>query len=108
MADDFDLDALRKRMTDALNERGISYRAASLAAGLPAGYVHSMLTSDHEPQLGRLARVCSQNGISLPYVLFGVDLSPKMRELFEMVEKDPSILPAMMTLLQRTPNAEDS
>lgn len=54
---------------------GRSWRAVSLAAGLGPGYVFSVLKEGKDPTIGNLAKVCEAAGLSLSYVLFGVDLS---------------------------------
>jgi hypothetical protein len=99
MKNKHDIDAIRTRLKECLDESGISMRAASLAAGTGPGYVHSFLKEDTEPTITKLSEICSSNGISFSYVVFGIEMSPGVRRLLDALEKDPQKLESVLALL---------
>lgn len=92
-------DQIRNRLAHALQEAGLSKRAASLNAGVSAGYVHSILEGVAEPTVAKLARICEANNLSLAYVIFGVELSPDAQKLLQIAQSDPKKMESLLSLL---------
>lgn len=101
MSDDFDTQAIKDRLHQSLKDASISLRAASINAGVGTGYVQHLVTSDVEPSISKLATICEKNGISLAFVLLGLDLSPQKQRLLDLIEKDPSKLESLLVLLEK-------
>lgn len=89
MVAEYNLDGLRDRLREKLEESGVSMRKASLDAGLSESYVQSILSSGTEPTVMRLTKVCNAANISLAYVLFGFEASPETLEIIKLIETDP-------------------
>ena len=100
MSENLDLQKVRERLKSALEDAGVSMRAASIAAGFGPGYVHSIIDGT-EPTVTRLATVCEVNGISLAYVLFGFDITPETERLLSLMEDDQKARDGILTLLER-------
>ncbi|MEO1421326.1 MAG: XRE family transcriptional regulator [Pseudomonadota bacterium] len=103
MRAEFDIAAMRARLAEALKDSGISMRKASLNAGLGHGYVHSILNEGKEPTVQQLAKICSENDISLVHVLFGFEISPETEELMKLISSDPAKRDAILALLPTPP-----
>lgn len=78
------------RLGNALKERDMSAREVSLAAQLNAGYVHSILKTDRDPSIDHLRKVCKALGVSLSYVLFGIDLEGDQEETLNLLMSAPA------------------
>ena len=98
---------IQKRLAESLEKSGISMRAASRAAGLGNGYVHSMLKSDIEPSIKKLSHVCEKNNINLAYVLLGIDASKETLALIDLCEKSPDKRDAILKLLADPPQQHE-
>lgn len=96
-----DIHAIKARLRTKLDEAGITMRAASLAAGKGPGYVQNLLSSETDPTVSALLKVCNANNISFSYVVFGLEMTPEMRRLLDVVENDPEKLPALLALLSK-------
>ena len=79
----------RDRLERALKDRHISKRAASLAAEMGPGYVHSILSEGKEPTVENLIKVCVANGVSPTAVIFGYAVTPEIEELSRLYEAAP-------------------
>ncbi len=100
MDESYDIAAMRNRLKAKLDEAGLSMRAASINAGLGAGWVQATLQEDGpEPSIVKLAQMCAKNGISLPYVLFGFEMSSETRQILEMMESDPQKRDGLLALM---------
>ncbi|MDV4167787.1 helix-turn-helix transcriptional regulator [Rhodovulum sp. FJ3] len=99
MTSETDISGIKDRLRESLEKAGISMRAASVAAGLGPGYVHSLIKDGTEPTVSKLAQICSKNGISFAYVLLGVDMDPETRRLLELIEADPKRRANILALL---------
>lgn len=101
MTQNNEIDGMRARLAEKLAEAGVSGRAASEKAGLGAGYISSVLKNGQEPTVANLAKICAANGISLSYVIFGIEISPETRRLLDLMEKDPQATASILALLDR-------
>lgn len=79
----------RDRLKAALKDRNISKRAASLAAEMGPGYVHSILSEGKEPTIDNLVRLCEANSISPTFVIFGYSVTPEIEELTRLYQSAP-------------------
>lgn len=101
MDDQSDIQAIKARLRAKLEEAGITMRAASIAAGKGPGYVQNLLTSESDPTVTSLLRICKANNVNFAYVVFGIDVRPEMRRLLDAVQSDPQKLPAILALLAK-------
>ncbi|MEX5600728.1 helix-turn-helix domain-containing protein [Pseudophaeobacter sp. C1-32P7] len=100
MTGNFDIDAMRTRLGSALKEKGLSRRSVSLQAGLNPGFVHSILKEGKEPTVTSLAKVCDAAGLSLGYVLYGIELSQETEALVSLIEMNPEKRDSILALLR--------
>ncbi|MBM1556687.1 GIY-YIG nuclease family protein [Sulfitobacter mediterraneus] len=59
----------RKIVSDALIEKGLSMRGASLEAGLGKGYLHSVLIEGKDPTLDNFTKICGVLELSAAEVI---------------------------------------
>lgn len=101
MSETSDIHTIKARLRSKLEEAGTTMRAASLAAGKGPGYVQNLLSSETDPTVSALMKICNANNISFSYVAFGLEMTPETRRLLDIVEKDPEKLPALLALLSK-------
>lgn len=99
MTREFDIDAMRMRLEAALKAKGLSKRAVSLSSGHAAGYVHSILSEGKEPTVGSLAAVCDAAGLSLSFVMYGIDVTPETEALLLRIQANPEKRDSILDLL---------
>jgi transcriptional regulator with XRE-family HTH domain len=91
----------RKRLDAAVKQSGKSAREISLAAGRAHGYVYSLLNENKDPTISNLASVCEVIGVSVPYILHGVDITPAQADLLELLRSaDPETIQSVRQLLK--------
>jgi hypothetical protein len=66
-------------------DKDLSPRGVSLAAGMGAGYIHSILSEGKDPTIGHLMRVCDVVGVSLYYILYGVEMDQEFEEIIRLL-----------------------
>lgn len=93
------LDQMRQRLAQSLEERKVSWRAASLAAKCSPGYLHSVIKDGKEPTVAKLAQICTTNDIDLSYVLFGFEISEPTKKLIAAIEESPDKRDAILRLI---------
>lgn len=64
-------------------------RAVSIAAGCGPGYLHGILKDEKEPTIERLLRICSELGVSLTYVILGIELTQAQERLLLLLSDIP-------------------
>lgn len=96
----YDPEAMRERLANALKEKGISMRKASLDSGLSDTFLHGVLKLKRDPSVLNLAKVCDTLGLSLSYVMSGNDLSPEAEEVVRLLQDNPSKRTAILELLR--------
>lgn len=89
----------RDRLETSIKDDGRSLRDISLAAGLSHGYLHGILRDGKEPTIDRFSRICKAMGVSLPYVLLGVDVSESTLALIKEIERGGPRRDAILALL---------
>lgn len=102
----------RDRLAAALKRSGKSKRSVSLKANLGPGYVHSILVEGKDPTIDNLASVCREIGVSLSYVLYGVEMTPETEAIVRELERgSPARRESFLQLLLDSrppgPNASD-
>lgn len=95
----FDIDQMRTRLAQALKDRGLSKRSVSLKTELGPGYLHSILEENKQPSVGNLAKICSSVGVSLSYILYGIELSEETERLIALIEANPAKRDGILALL---------
>lgn len=74
----------RDRLKAEIVRQEQSMRAVSLKAGMKAGYVFSILSEGKDPGLTSLTNVCNALGVSLLRIVYGLDVTPEMEEVFQL------------------------
>lgn len=77
----------KQRLEIALEQSGMSLRAASLKAGRASSYLHGIVTQGKEPSMAALTDVAEALGVSATWLAFGVDLDAKAEELVAQFAK---------------------
>lgn len=90
----------RDRLNDALTSKGLSKRAASIAAGLGPGYVHSILAEGKDPSVDNLVAVCKVAGVSVAFVLYGIEMSPETERILRLLEVNPEARDGVLRILE--------
>lgn len=101
---DFDIDAMRTRLQDAYDQfnadTGRSMRSVSKGAGMGYGYLHSVLVEKKEPTISRLSALCDEMNVSLPWVMYGYNISPDSVKILSRLEKNPGKREGILKLLE--------
>jgi transcriptional regulator with XRE-family HTH domain len=71
------------RLRAAIERDGRSLREISMASGASPGYLHSLLNGTRAPTIDKLAAVVSALGISLTYILLGVEMDATAERLLK-------------------------
>lgn len=77
----------RDRLEAARKASGKSKRAVSIEADCAPGYYHGMITGKQEPGLERLMRIASVLNVSLPFLLYGMEIGPRQERLLRHFEQ---------------------
>jgi hypothetical protein len=93
-------DGWRDRLSASLIEKKRSKRSVSLQSGNAEGYVHSILVEGKEPTVDRLSQVCDALGVSLSFILYGLDVTPEDEEILSAIQESPAKRDAVLTLLR--------
>jgi len=94
-------DEWRARLKQELATQGKSMRGVSLEAGLAHGYVNSLLNEGKDPTIANLQAVCEVLGITLPYLLYGYNLTPALERLVALAAESPEKTRAVLDLFQK-------
>ncbi|WP_449043752.1 hypothetical protein [Paracoccus versutus] len=92
-------DDWKPRLDAAIAAAGLSHRGASLKAHLGAGYVHSILVEGKDPTVGKLMALCEAISASLPFILYGVDVTPEDAAILRKMKESPRKRDAVLELL---------
>lgn len=91
----------KARLSKGIKANKKSQRAVSIAAGLGTGYVNSLLKEGKDPSLENLIKVCEAAGLSLNYVLLGLDMDPETEEIIQLASSStPEKRKALLELLR--------
>lgn len=90
----------RDRLAEAIERDGRSQRAVSIAAGLGPGYINALFREGREPTVGHAIRVCEVLGISLSWLLYGIDMSPESEEILRLLEDHPDEREGILQILR--------
>jgi transcriptional regulator with XRE-family HTH domain len=92
----------RKRLQEAVDKSGKSMRAISLTAGCSASYLHGILKENKEPTLARLVKICSEIGVSVTYIILGIEMSPTHESLLLLMSDLPDAQQQLLLELARS------
>ena len=95
-------DEWRKRLREAVESSGKSLRAVSLAAGCSPGYLHGILSSNKEPTITRLVKLCAVLNVSFTYVAVGIAWSPTQERLLLLMSELPDEQKALLLDLAKS------
>lgn len=96
-------DGWKGRLAAGIKKNGKSKREVSLAAGMGPGYVHSVLKEGKDPTIDHLMKICEAAGLSLYYVLMGVQVSPETEAIIRMLETSETKRRGLAQLLLNEP-----
>ena len=98
-------DMWRERLALAMKERKLSMRDVSVKSGKGEGYLHSVLKDGKDPGIDNLITVCAVVGVSLPYILYGYDMSPATERIVRLLEENPAARDGVLQILtgQKSP-----
>ncbi|NBW13843.1 MAG: helix-turn-helix domain-containing protein [Caulobacteraceae bacterium] len=97
------IDGWKERLASAVQASGKSLRAISLAANAGPGYLFSVLNDGKDPSVEYLSRLCEALGVSLSYVLYGVNITPETERLMRLAEENPEARANLIAILERKP-----
>lgn len=88
----------RGRLVTALKQVNRSQRSVSMAVGNP-GLINSWLNEGKDPTIDNLLQVCREAGISLPFILYGLEIDARTEKFLLLLQGDPGKLDAAIRLL---------
>lgn len=71
----------RERLERARKAKKMSKRALSLAAGFNPGYYFALMADERDPAMDNIVKLADVLGLSLPYLLYGVEIGPDEEKL---------------------------
>lgn len=96
------IDDWRGRLEAAVKNCGRSRRDISLAAGLGAGYLHSILSERKEPTVASLLKICRATDVSVCRVLMGFEMTPEDEYFLKLANlADDDLKRSLLLLLER-------
>lgn len=96
----FDIEAMRSRIEQELDRQRRSRTEVSLASGNSKGYLTNILSRGQVPTVDRLQAICDALGVSMAYIMYGVDIPPDSNEVFDLMKRDPEKFRALVALLR--------
>lgn len=91
----------RQRLLDAATKTGRSDRAISRAARLGPNALNEIRNTDKEPRVDRVLKLIEEIGVSRSHVFLGIELSPDVEEIIQLLEgASPAIRQGFATLLR--------
>ncbi len=96
----FDLAKMRQRLDDEIKKQHRSRSDVARSAGFPVGYLTNVLTREQVPTVDRLHQICEALGVSMSYIMYGVDIPAEADEVFDLMRNDPEKFRALLTLLK--------
>lgn len=98
----------RDRLAQCIKASGSSMRAISLSAGMSHSYIRSILEEGKDPTVESLAKICKEINVSLPFVLYGYDLTAEQEEFINLFSRASSAdQKAILTLLKSRGEEEE-
>lgn len=83
-----ELPAYKRRLLDALEKSGRSARSVGTAAGAGVNFMQQLKTP-RVPTVDKLLAVCDQLGVSVTYVLTGIELTAEAEEMLRIYSALP-------------------
>lgn len=97
----YDPKAMAARLEEALHEKRISMRKASLDAGFSETFVHGIVKLGRDPGVQNLTTLCDSLGLSAAYIIFGYDVSPEVERFLQFFQENPAKREALLELLTK-------
>jgi transcriptional regulator with XRE-family HTH domain len=89
----------KERLKAAIENSGKSMREISLSSGHGPGYLHSVFTEGKDPKITTLMKVCDAAGVSLLFILHGMEVAQEDEELLKELYLHPAKREAIRKLL---------
>lgn len=96
----FDPEAMRQRIRDELKRQRRSQADVVEKAELGQGYLTNILKRGQMPSVDKLHRLCDELGVSVAWIMYGLDVPPDFDRIFDLMQKDPKKFYAMLALLE--------
>ena len=81
----FNVDDMRKRLDETIQSQRRNMAEVSIAAGLSKSYLHSIIQREQVPSVEKLERICKELGVSMLWVMYGLEVPDGAEEVFESV-----------------------
>ncbi|WP_444668388.1 hypothetical protein [Cereibacter changlensis] len=92
----------RIRLLEEVQKSKRSMRSISLAAKCGPNYLHGILKEGKDPTVGYLSAICREMGLSVAYVLYGVNITPEKEGILAMLDRaDPESREIALAILKR-------
>ncbi|BEV47316.1 helix-turn-helix transcriptional regulator [Afipia carboxidovorans] len=98
----------KDRLAAGIEAKGKSQREVSLAAGKGPGYVNSLINEGKDPTVDNLLRVCEAAGVSLYYVLYGVEMDREAEEIIRLLKMSSKAKREGLLQVLRDPQAPEA
>ncbi|MFV1591176.1 helix-turn-helix transcriptional regulator [Phaeobacter sp. JH20_36] len=96
----FDPEAMRQRIKDELKRQRRSQSDVVEKAGLGHGYLTNVLSRGQMPSVDKLHALCDELGVSVAWIMYGVEMPQDFDRVFDLMQKDPKRFYAMLALLE--------
>lgn len=96
----YDPAKMKRRLKGVIDERELSMREISLKSGNSESYVAGLLSSDRDPHLGKLFKVCEYLDLSTIWLLYGFDVPDGADEIFQLLSDRPDLTASVAKLLR--------
>jgi len=97
----------RSRLAAGIKANKKTRRGVSLAAGMGAGYVSSLLKEEKDPTIDNLLKICAAADVSVYYVLYGVKIDRETEEIIQILSSSKTRTKGLLQVL-RNPEAPEN
>ncbi|NVK56678.1 MAG: helix-turn-helix transcriptional regulator [Alteromonadaceae bacterium] len=94
------MDEIRERVRAAIDSHELSARQILIKAGLGPSFLGGFLIEKKDPRLSSLAKLADALGVSLIYLIYGVELSQESERVLRELDKNPARRDHILGLLQ--------
>ena len=97
----FDPEAMRERILDEIKrQRRTQADVVRNADGLGHGFLTNVLQRGQMPSVDKLDALARELGVTVAWLMYGVDLPPDADKVFDLMNRNPKKLYALLALLE--------
>ncbi|UWQ77376.1 helix-turn-helix domain-containing protein [Leisingera sp. M658] len=96
----FKPDDMRQRILDEIERQGRSQADVVEKARLGHGYLTNILKRGQMPSVDKLHALCDELGVSVAWVMYGVEMPADFDRVFDLMQRDPKKFYAVLALLE--------